>query len=459
MTVDTGEHPPVNKYPYRTPHRWKDKIRKEIQDLHSLKIIRPSRSPWASPILPVSKPDGSVRMCVDFRALNAITTPDVYPLPRIDALIEEVATSRYVITMDLSKGYYQIAIAPDDQEKTAFISEWGKFEFVTMPFGLKNAPSCFQRLMDRLLGHLPFASAYIDDVVIYSNTWDEHLDHLEEVLHILQEAGLTIKLRKCIFAARTVQFLGHTIGNGTIRPQDTKCQAIARFPRPTKKKELRAFLGLAGYYRRFVRNFAQRSTSLTDLTSRKLPDQLQWTKRHEMEFQDLKQALAHAPLLSAPQPHLPYRLDTDASDCGIGAVLSQNVRDHDTPVAYFSRKLLPRERNYTITEKECLAVVAAVKHFAVYLLGAEFAIVTDHGALTSLQQMTGGGPRVTRWALALQPFSYTIHHRNGKDHLNADALSRMPVEEDSSLLCSPERLPEGGEMLDKPNLPPLLNQN
>ena len=261
--------------------------------------------------------------------------------------------------------------------------------------------------------------------MIFSNSWQDHLKHLKYAISTLEKKGFTIKLSKCHFARDSVEFLGHRVGNGKIQPQQAKIQAIQEFQVPTTKKALRAFLGLLGYYRRFIPDFANRSAILTDLTRKQHPDRLNWTEAHQNAFQELQQALVDAPVLLPPDPNLPYVLTTDASGRGIGSILSQIVQGDEHPIAYFSRKLLPREERYAITELEALAVVASVKHFAPYLLGADFVVITDHRPLTFLTTMKNGGPRLTRWALALQPFSFTVVHRPGAANSNADGLSRQ----------------------------------
>ena len=282
--------------------------------------------------------------------------------------------------------------------------------------------------MDNLLRPYTFADAYIDDIVVFSDDWEQHL---AEVLHCLKAAGFTAKLVKCSFAKRRVDFLGHVVGGGTVKPQAGKIQAIQDFRRPKTKKDIRAFLGLAGYYRKFIPNFSHLTASLSDLNRKGIPNLIPWTDKHQEAFDKIKAQLSSESVLTCPNQDLPFILHTDASGRGIGSVLSQwNGQGEEKPVAYYSRKLEPRERKYTVTELECLAVVDSVRHFAVYLLGADFTIVTDHGALKHLSTIKHGGPRLTRWALALQPFSYKVEHRAGGYHGNVDGLSRQAWDEE-----------------------------
>ena len=426
--IKTDDSAPTNQHPYRTPVQWKEALDQEIQQLLQHDIVTPSTSPWTAPVVCVRKKDGNIRMCVDYRRLNAATQDDVYPLPRVEEMIEKVSGAAYISTLDLSKGYYQIPVAPEDQEKTAFATPTGKYEFCRMPFGLKGAPATFQRAMDNLLRPYTFADAYIDDIVDFSDDWEQHL---AEVLHCLKAAGFTAKLVKCSFAKRRVDFLGHVVGGGTVKPQAGKIQAIQDFRRPKTKKDIRAFLGLAGYYRKFIPNFSHLTASLSDLNRKGIPNLIPWTDKHQEAFDKIKAQLSSESVLTCPNQDLPFILHTDASGRGIGSVLSQwNGQGEEKPVAYYSRKLEPRERKYTVTELECLAVVDSVRHFAVYLLGADFTIVTDHGALKHLSTIKHGGPRLTRWALALQPFSYKVEHRAGGYHGNADGLSRQAWDEE-----------------------------
>lgn len=247
MTIDTGRQKPTNIAPYRIPVRWRAKLEDEVQALLKLDIIQPSRSPYAAPVVCVAKPDGSLRMCIDYRELNKTIVTDAYPMPRIEELIDKVAPVAFISTVELAKGYYQVPLAEDIQHKTAFITPQGKFKFKWMPFRLKNAPAVFQRLMQTILQDLPYASAYLDDVVVYSHTWKEHLQHLGEVFRHLSDAGLTLKLKKCAFGRAQVSFLGHILGRGTVQPQEMKVEALKMYKKPKTKRDLRAFLGLIGY--------------------------------------------------------------------------------------------------------------------------------------------------------------------------------------------------------------------
>ncbi len=418
---------PVRLPPYRIPHAYRDSIQRELQEMQTAGIIEPSRSEWASPIVIVKKKDGGIRLCVDYRRLNSVTPVDAYPMPRIDEIIDKLGQAKYITTIDLARGYWQVPVAEEDTAKTAFSTPWGLYQFRMMPFGLSGAPATFQRLMDDLLrGTDDFAAAYMDDLVIYSGTWEEHCDHIRQVMQRLREHGLTAKPKKCQFGMRFCVYLGHIVGGGQVRPEVSKLQAVEGFPVPTTKKAVRAFLGLTGYYRRFIPDFASVAAPLTDLTRKNVPNHVPWNSTCNRAFQELKRRLCNAPVLQSPDFTQPFVIQTDASDYGVGAVLSQRDSDGcDHPVAYFSKKLLPREQNYSTVEKECLAIRLGVQAFRVYLLGRSFTVQTDHRALLWLDRLKESNARLTRWSLALQQYSFRVEHRAGRLHANADALSRL----------------------------------
>ena len=425
FTIKTGEARPVAQYPRRLAYHWVDKVKEETASLEKLGITATSSSPWSSPIVPVPKPDGSVRPCTDYKALNAITETVVYPLPRMEEVLQEVAGAQFITTMDLAKGFLQIPVAKEDQHKTAFVTPHGKWEYSRLPFGLKNAPAHFQKVMDTVLAGVHGARAYIDDVVVYTQTWEEHLKVLELTLQALAKHGFKIKLKKCHFGGVTLNFLGYRVGNGKMSVQEAKIKAVQQYVRPVTKKSTRAFLGLVNFYRRFIPNQATIVAPLTDATRKESPDKINWTRPREKAFEKIKEVLVAQPVLKAPDFTKQFVLATDASGVGLGAVLAQEWEDGLHPIAYWNRKLLPREANYAITELEALAMVEGVLHFALYLLGAKFVVVTDHKALTYWRQLTKAGPKVMRWVLALQHFDFEIRYKQGSANSNADALSRQ----------------------------------
>ena len=459
--IDTEGHSPIKQQVRRTPFIQREKIAQMVAEMEVRGVIQPSVSPWASPIVLVPKKDGSTRFCVDYRRLNAITRKDVYPLPRIDDILDTLGQSKYFSTLDLSAGYWQIELDPKSKEKSAFTTHCGLFEFNRMPFGLCNAPATFQRLMQSVLAGLEgrICFVYIDDILVCSRTFEEHLSHLKQVFDRLRQAHLKLKPKKCVFLKPRVHYLGHVISRDGISPDPAKTDKIRRYPEPTDETKLRQFLGLASYYRRFIPGFARVASPLHTLTKKGV--QFQWTWECQLAFDQLKELLCTAPVLAYPQfgGDRHFILETDASLAGLGAVLAQVGDDGQVhPIAYASRSLLKHERNYAITELETLALVWAVKHFRAYLLGHRCVVYTDHAACTSLLNTPHPSAKLARWAMIVQEMDLEIKHRAGKGNTNADALSRNPVDdarvaqlEASDSICS---LPEDGEIAAKQGADP-----
>ncbi|KAI2645187.1 Retrovirus-related Pol polyprotein from transposon 17.6 [Labeo rohita] len=416
----------VRQRPYRVPEARRQAIEEEVQEMLKLGVIEPSRSPWSSPIVMVPKPDGTLCFCNDFRRLNEVSQFDGYPMPRVDELLDRLGRARYISTLDLTKGYWQVPLTQTAKEKTAFTTPSGHWQYRSLPFGLHGAPATFQRMMDILLRpHQNYAAAYLDDVVVHSEAWEDHLDRLRRVLSELRRAGLTANPRKCHLALSEAKYLGFQVGRGLIRPQEKKVEAILTAPKPETKTQVRAFLGLAGYYRCFIPNFSSLAAPLTDLTRKGQPEKTRWTAATEEAFASLKAALTSSPVLRAPDFSCPFLLQTDASDTGLGAVLSQVQEGEEHPIIYISRKLSPAERNYATVEKEALAIKWAVLELRYYLLGRKFTLVTDHAPLQWMARAKDTNARVTRWFLALQDFHFEVRHRAGATNANADGLSRI----------------------------------
>ena len=420
---------PIRQMPYRLPHAYRELVRKELDEMEDEGIIEKSTSEWASPIVLVGKNDGTMRMCIDFRRLNEVAPMDAYPMPRVDELLDKLGGAEYITTLDLCRGYWQVPMEEFSRPLTAFTTPFGLFQCRVMPFGLNGAPATFQRLMDEVLRGLEIlSSAYIDDIAVYSTNWREHLLHVRSVLERLRRANLTAKPRKCQFGMIECTFLGHIVGHGQVRPHPDKIDAVVSFPVPETKKQVRTFLGLTGYYRKFIPHYSTIAAPLTDLTKKSEPNRIIWNEGCEQAFRQLQGILCSGPVLRNPNFDQLFILQTDASNRGVGAVLSQAAESgEEHPVAYYSRKLLPREEKYAVIEKECLAIKLAVHTFRTYLLGRTFLIQTDHHALEWLNRIKNDNPRLTRWSLALQPYQFTIRHRPGVANQNADALSRGPV--------------------------------
>ena len=425
--INTGDHPPIRQQLRRlAPHR-REQVRELLQDMLGRDVIQPSKSPWASPIVLVQKKDGSIRFCVDYRKVNSITRKDAYPLPRIDDTLDTLAGSQWFSTLDLVSGYWQVTVDEVDRKKTAFCTPEGLFQFKVMPFGLCNAPATFQRLMDMVLAGLQWSRClvYLDDIIVPGKTFAEHLQNLEAVFQRFRQAGLKLKLGKCSFCQTEVAFLGHIVSRDGVATDPEKTAKVAKWPEPTSCREVQQFLGFANYYRRFVKDYAQIARPLHRLTEQ--GRDFQWSEECQIAFDTLRRALTSSPILAFPNPEKPFILDTDASDTGIGAVLSQEVQDgREHVIAYASRVLSKPERRYCVTRKELLAVVFFCHHFRPYLLGRHFTLRTDHGSLTWLWNFKDPEGQLARWLERLQEYDFSIVHRPGKKHGNADGLSRLP---------------------------------
>lgn len=426
--IPTGGAKPVIKRPYRVPFHLRSVIEEHIEVMLDKGVITPSISPWSAPIVLVQKktPEGEVkyRFCTDFRGLNAVTRVDTYPLPLIQETLEQLGTSRFFTTLDLASGYHQIPISREDQEKTAFTTFAGHYEYKRMAFGLAGAPATFQRLMDDLLGSLKGLECYVylDDVIIHSATLEEHAQRLARVLEKFRQANLKVNPDKCQLAQGKVAYLGHIVTESGVAPDPAKVSAIKEYPRPKTPKDIRAFLGLAGYYRRFIPRFAEKGKPLTKLVKADTP--FVWGKEQEESFKILRSELCSKSVLIYPDFRDPFILATDASKSALGAVLSQIRDGEERPICYASRQLRAPEQNYSTTERELLAVIWATKQFRCYLLGRKFKLVTDHAALRWMLSLRDPSSRLTRWALRLEEFDYEVEHKAGRKHSNADALSR-----------------------------------
>ena len=428
-SINTGEHPPIRQAPRRVPFVLRKKIEEMVDEMVQKGIIQPSKSPWASPVVLVTKKDGGTRFCVDYRKLNAVTKLDTFPLPRIDDSLDLLAHTKYFTTLDLVAGYWQVPMEPQSQEKTAFCTSSGLYEFRVMPFGLCNAPATFQRLMETVLAGLARESCmvYLDDILVIGKSFDEHLQNLRRVFTRLREAGLSLKPRKCRLGMHSVEYLGYVVTEAGIAADPKKVTAVCDFPIPKDLKALRSFVGLASYYRRFIPSFSRVAAPLFELTKKDMP--FLWSAKCQSAFESLKQALTQAPVLTFPRFDTGFLLETDASGVGLGAVLAQEQDDGTTrPIAYASRTLQPHERNYGVTELEALGVVWAVRHFRHYLFGQRCNVFTDHEALKALLNTPHPSGKLARWGLSLQELDLHIHYCPGSKNSHADALSRYPTE-------------------------------
>lgn len=446
-SINLRDDEPVASTFRRIPPTQYEEVKRHIQMLLDKKIIQKSSSPYASPVVIVRKKDNSIRLCVDYRRLNAKTKPDAYPLPRIDDSLDALGGAKLFSTLDLASGYHQVAMSDKDREKTAFITPFGLYEYLRMPMGLSTAPATFQRLMQTTMNDLVFQImlVYLDDLLIYSKNFTEHLERLQIVFDRLREVGLKLNPKKCHFARASVEYLGYTVSGDGIATSDSKIRAVNDWPTPRTLRELRSFLGFASYYRRFVEGFAKKAQPLNQLVSityqkdkdRKRKSREQsvvegWTKDCQKAFNSLKTALTTAPVLGYADYNLPFILETDASFEGLGAVLSQDQPDGRRVVAYASRSLRPTERNmrnYSSMKLELLALKWAMcEKFRHYLLGGHTVVYTDNNPLSHLQTAKLGAVE-QRWAAELACFDFSIKYRSGRENRNADALSRHPVEQ------------------------------
>lgn len=414
----------IAKAPYRMAPAELAELKEQLEDLMGKGFIQHSSSPWGAPVLFVKKKDGSMRLCIDYRGLNNVTIKDKYPLPRIDELLDQLQGATWFSKIDLASGYHQIPIAKEDVPKTAFRTRYGHYEFVVMPFGLTNAPAVFMRLMNQVFRDYldKFVIIFIDDILIYSRTAEEHEEHLRRVLERLQEHKLYAKFSKCKFWKKEIGFLGHRVSAEGVAADPEKISAIKGWPQPTTVTEVRSFLGLAGYYRKFVNGFASLAKPLTKLTGKGV--HFEWSPQAEEAFTKLKETLITAPILALPDQDKPYAIYTDASRVGLGCVLMQE----DRVIAYASRQLRKHEENYPTHDLEMAAVVFALKIWRSYLYGAVVRVFTDHKSLKYLFTQPDLNLRQRRWMEFITDYDLEIQYHPGKANAVADALSRRKVD-------------------------------
>lgn len=434
--TNLGEHEihltttePIRGKAYPLPHAMRETLDKEIETMLAMGIIEPSSAAYASPVVMVKKPDGSARVCVDFRKLNKITVFDPEPMPSVEEIFAKLSSDRYFSKFDLSKGYWQVPMKEQDKDLTTFVCHRGLFRFTVMPFGLVNAPATFSRMMRRLLRDTHGMDNYLDDVLAHDCDWAEHVDTLREFFKRVRQAKLTLRPSKCEIGETSVSFLGHQLSEGKLSPRAETVDKIRNTPPPKTKKQLRSFLGLASFYRKYVPNFAAIAVPLTDLTKKGKPNDIIWSEAQEHAFRTLKAHISNPPILRLPDVSQPFILQTDASNTGLGAILLQEDNTGNKhPVAFASRKLLPRESRYSTIERECLAIVWGINKFHEYLYGNEFILETDHQPLQYLGNAKFQNGRLMRWALVLQPYRFLLRAIHGKENVGADCLSRNPLE-------------------------------
>ena len=460
---DRLHHPidltPAHKIPPRKLYRQSEdelkETKRQIYEYLDAGHIRPSSSAFGAPVLLVKKKDGSMRMCIDYRGLNDITIKNNFPLPRIDDLHDRLGKARYFTKLDLYSGYHQIPIRPGDEHKTAFTSRYGTYEFLVMPFGLTNAPATFQTAMNALFTSWldVFVIVYLDDILIYSATQEEHLKHVHQVMERLTTYKWYCKMKKCEFATTSVEYLGHIVSNGQIAIDPDKMKAVTDWKIPFKNvTEVQSFLGLIGYYRKFIPHFSHIARHLYELTRKNI--EFKWLEQHTQAVNALKNAILSPDCLAIFDSSLSTILTTDACDYALGAVLMQQFPQGERPVAFISRTLNNTEQNYSMWEKELFAVVWAIKYFRPYLLNHNFLVKSDNKPSTqllvnsALKLSTSATNRVIRWILSIQGYSFKVEHQAGKTNVVADALSRfaahinaMPDDYETAQFCQTQSAP------------------
>ncbi|CAA0816696.1 Uncharacterized mitochondrial protein AtMg00860, partial [Striga hermonthica] len=411
---------PVSKAPYRMAPKELQELKAQIQELLNLGFIGPSVSPWGAPVLFVKKKDGSMRMCIDYRELNALIVKNKYPLPHIEDLFDQLRGASIFSKIDLRSGYHQLKIRESDISKTAFRTRYGHYEFVVMPFRLSNAPAVFMDLMNRVFHPFldQFVIVFIDDILVYSQSIDQHKEHLRIVLETLRHEKLYAKFSKCEFWLDRVAFLGHIVTARGIEVNPSKIEAVSKWDTPRSAADVRSLLGLAGYYRRFIEGFSKIAQPLTNLMKKAV--RFDWSQKCEESFQELKRRLTTAHVLSIPDPTLEFTIYSDASKMGLGCVLMQQGR----VVAYASRQRKPHEQNYPTHDLELAAVVHALKIGRHYLYGGKCEIFTDHKSLKYIFTQRELNMRERRWLELVKDYDCTISYHPGKANVLADALSR-----------------------------------
>lgn len=426
IEIEPG-HQPKKAFPYRVPELLKKEVSRQVDELLTWKLIYPTESEFAHPVVCVGKKDGTIRMCVDYRALNAVTKADAFPMMNPQELIFRVGRAQFITVVDLRRGYWQVPMEEKSQKFTAFVTHEGQYAWKVMPFGLKNSAATFQRMVNKLLSqHQVYATAYLDDIAIFSSTWEEHLRHLDIILKVLEKAGLKASPEKCQIAQSHIHYLGHIVGSGTHAPDPEKIAAVKNLVPPRTKKELRSLLGLCGYYREYVRGYAEVTSPLTLLTKKAVPNKIPWPEEAQAAFETLKRSLCEAVALNTPEPSQPYWLFTDASATAAGACLAQmSAEGEEKPIAFASHRFSPTQMRWSTIEREAFAIIWALKKFDYWLFGAIVNVVSDHNPLSYLTTSTPHGAKLTRWALALQRYHVSVQHRKGVCNGNADALSRL----------------------------------
>ena len=445
IKLETGDAAPIKQRPYRLPYSQWPMLQKHLKDLQQANIIKPSQSPWASPILFVPRKDGGQpRMCVDYRKLNKVLVQNSYPLPNIQDILASMKGATVFSVLDLKSGYYQLPMHERDRPKTAFVCPFGLFEFNKLPFGISTAPSEFQEVMMRVLSESlnVYALVYLDDIIIFSPDVDTHFEHLSQVFAKLENAGLKLKQSKCKFFQKEVHYLGHIVSGDGIRPDPEKISAINNLHPPTIVREVRSLVGMASYYRNFIENFSSVVSPIIRLTKKHV--RFNWDDEKQEAFELLKHKLTTAPILAHPKLNEPYKLYTDSSGYAVGAVLTQEFDGIERPIQYISKQLSEGQQKWPTIEREAYAIVYAVGKLRHFLYGSKFTIYSDHKPLKTLFTSEMKNCRIQRWAIMLEEYGADIEYKSGKTNIQADMLSRIKDHPKINVIDSSE--------LEKPQL-------
>ena len=443
--IQITDRTPVRSKPYGIPHKLLDRVKKEVADMEMAGYLEPSTSPYASPIVVVRKPDSSIRICGDFRKINAHIQFDAEPMADQRDIFSRLSKSYFFSKMDLAKGFYQLPLDEESKPYTAVATPLGLKQFTVVPFGLSISPAVFNRTIRRILHGIAHVEIFVDDLLIHTQSWEEHLRVVQQVLLRFKSYGISVKPSKCELGARSVEFLGHYIGHGIQKPQPRTVEKIENFTFPETKKGMQSFLGLCNYYSEFIPGYTLLAQPLIATICKKAPKKIVWTQDLQQSFLAMKQALNQHSVLYLPDVDKPFILQTDASGTGIGVALLQKREDGESPkpIAFWSRKLTPAETRYATIERECLAIIEGVKKFHSYLYGSTFDIETDHQPLSYLRtySATNKNGRLTRWSLFLQDYSFNITYIKGGNNILADKLSRMHPDECSVSTNTPSYSP------------------
>ncbi|KII63191.1 Transposon Ty3-I Gag-Pol polyprotein [Thelohanellus kitauei] len=424
LKIDTGDSLPLKSKPYDIPIHLKAEVDRQIQSMLRTGAISPCKSSWVSPIVLVKKKNNSYRLCVDYRKLNNVTVKDKYPLPNIEEIFDRFSGSKVFSTIDLKCGYWQLELNDDSKSKTAFIPYPGAglYQFNVLPFGLCNAPPAFQRMMNKVLEGIPGCAVYLDDVIIFSENEAHHLKTLHNVFEAIHRAGLKLNREKCKFGYGEIEFMGYIVSDRGLHANTDSVKPILDWKAPTNTTNLKSFLGMCTFYHRFIRNMATIAAPLYDLLKKGNP--WFWSESCNSSFEKLKDRLSNIPTISFPDPHKEFVVNCDASHVAMGAVLSQYNETELVPISFASKSFSSSQKNYSTIDKECCAIVFAVRKFRKYLLGKKFIILTDHNPLVSLRNLKDPRGRRARWLMELEEFDYEIKHLAGNHNVVADTLSR-----------------------------------